>query len=337
MTRTTNGPDTIEEPELTRRERLADWLDQVRFYIYATVLLLLLIVGALWQRILITVPAGNHAVLFDRFAGGTRTQPVFGEGLHIVWPWNKLILYETRLQQREMKYGVLSEEGLDLGITLAIRYTPVVSNLGYLHRDIGPDYFDKLIKPDIQGHLRHTFGGRPAHEIYSSAREVLQEISRVPLLGRTTRTASPGVDPVTEPYVHLEEIKLVAVELPRALVSAINEKQKQEQLTLEYKYRLQREDKEAERKRTEAAGIRDFSLIAGKLSGEILRWRGIDATLDLAKSSNSKVIIIGGSQSGTPVMLNVTDTPAAETPAAAPPPAESKRAAAPKSVAATKK
>jgi regulator of protease activity HflC (stomatin/prohibitin superfamily) len=166
---------------------------------------------------------------------------------------------------------------------------------------------------------------------------VLQEISRVPLLGRTTRTASPGVDPVTEPYVHLEEIKLVAVELPPALVSAINEKQKQEQLTLEYKYRLQREDKEAERKRTEAAGIRDFSLIAGKLSGEILRWRGIDATLDLAKSSNSKVIIIGGSQSGTPVMLNVTDTPAAETPAAAPPPAESKRAAAPKSVTETKK
>ena len=185
------------------------------------------------------------------------------------------------------------------------------------------DYFERLVKPDIEGHLRHTFGGRPAHGIYSSAREVLQEISQVPMLGRVTKTTAAGAAPVTEPYLRLEELKLLAVELPPSLVAAINEKEKQEQLTLEYKYRLQREDKEAERKRTEASGIRDFSLIAGKISADVLHWRGIDAALDLAKSNNSKVIILGNSQSGSPIMLNVTDSvpagPVASSVAPAPP------------------
>lgn len=329
MARRTAQDQDNPEDQPTRGERLADWLDQVRFYIYATLLILLLIVGAMWQRILITVPAGHHAVLFDRFRGGTQIEPVVGEGLRLVWPWNRLVFYETRLQQKVMSFKVLSEEGLELGVTLAIRYTLVVPSLGYLHRDIGPDYFDRLIKPDIEGHLRHTFGGRPANQIYASAREVLQEISRVPLLGRMARSLGPSGEAVTEPYLRMEEIKLVAIALPPALVAAINEKQRQEQLTLEYKYRLQREDKEAERKRTEASGIRDYSLIAGKVSPDVLRWRGIDAALELAKSNNSKVIILGNGSAGSPVMLNVTDAPlTGPAPAppllAAPPPAEPK-------------
>ena len=131
-----------------------------------------------------------------------------------------------------------------------------------------------------------------------------------------------------EPYLQLEEIKLVAVDLPPTLVAAINEKQKQEQLTLEYKYRLQREEKEAERVRTEAAGIRDFNLITSKASSEVfLRWRGIGASLDLAKSNNSKVIVLGGGQSGSPVMLNVTDVLPASTPTPSSAPAEPERVA----------
>lgn len=307
---TAKDVDPEDDDGLATGARVSAWLDQVRFYVYSGLLILLLIMGVLWKRILITVQPGNHAVLFNRFSGGTQIEPVYGEGMHVIWPWNALIVYETRLQQRTLTFHVLSEEGLQLGVTLTIRYTPVVANLGYLHRDIGPSYFERLIQPDIEGHLRHTFGGRPAHQLYSSAREVLQEISRVPLLGRAVQPAGPGTNPVTDSYLRLEEIKLVGVELPPVLVNAINEKQKQEQLTMEYKYRLQREEKEAERKRTEAAGIRDFSLIAGKVSPDVLRWRAIDAAADLAKSNNAKVILLGNSPSSSPIMLNVSDTPA---------------------------
>lgn len=316
MPQGTEETEVKEQGPLTPRELASDWPDQVRFYIYSVLLIILMLTGYLWNRILITVPAGHHGILFDRFRGGTLIEPVYSEGLHLVWPWNTLIFYETRMQQRALKLQVLSAEGLSLSIGLSIRYSPVVANLGYLHHDVGPDYFDRLIKPDIEGHLRHTFGGRPAHEIYSSAREVLQEISRVPLLGRLTGARGLGGEQLTDPYLRLEDIKLVEVELPPLLVAAINNKQKQEQLTLEYKHRLEREGKEADRKRTEASGIRDYSLIAGKISSDVLRWRGIDAAVDLAKSSNSKVIIFGNGTAGGPVMLNVTDAPAG--PSAAP-------------------
>lgn len=316
MASQTTQPDVDAEDGLTAGQKVSSWLDQVRFYIYCSLLVLLLVVGALWKRILVTVQPGHHAILFDRFSGGTKIKPVFGEGMHVVWPWNKLIAYETRLQQRTMTFHMLSEEGLQLGVTLTIRYTPVIANLGYLHRDIGPNYFERLVQPDIEGHLRHTFGGRPAHQLYSSAREVLQEISRVALLGRVAQPGMDGGPAGSEPYLRLEEIKLVGVELPPILVNAINEKQKQEQLTMEYKYRLQREEKEAERKRTEAAGIRDFSLIAGKVSPDVLRWRSIDAAAELSKSNNAKVILLGNSPTSSPIMLNVSDTPAPPTPAA---------------------
>lgn len=93
---------------------------------------------------------------------------------------------------------------------------------------------------------------------------------------------------------------------------------------LEYRYKLEREQQEAERKRTEAGGIRDYNSIIGELSPDVLRWRDLDATSELARSSNAKVLVLGGSGGSTPLMFNVGDgggapapatTPAAPTPA----------------------
>jgi len=319
-----------KEETADRMAELAVAVNQARFYIYSSVLVGMLLISVLWQRIFIQVADGHHAVLYDLLRGGTVTERVYSEGLHLIWPWNRLISYETRLQQRTIKFSVLSEEGLELGITVTIRYTLDTANLGYLHRDIGIDYFDRLVKPDVEGHLRHTFGGLPAHKIYSSAREVLQEISRVQLLSRVVDPALQVRNPSTGAYLRLEELKLVGIELPAALVAAINEKQRHEQLTLEYKYRLEQETKESERKRIEAAGVRDYSVIAGKVSADVLRWRGIEAALELAKSTNAKTMILGNSPAGMPIMLNFTDTPTGNsTPNTSPvvPPAVPPRAA----------
>jgi len=109
---------------------------------------------------------------------------------------------------------------------------------------------------------------------------------------------------MSEAYVVIQELKLMDIKLPEIVQQAIADKYRQEQLMLEYRYKLDREEKEAERKRTEAAGIRDYNLIASKVSPDLLRWRSIDATLELAKSPNSKVVVLGGSQ-GAQMLLNV--------------------------------
>ncbi|EYF04403.1 prohibitin family protein [Chondromyces apiculatus] len=295
-----------EDKPRTWRGRLAAWLVDAQFVAYTTLLVVLLILGFVWNRMFVTIQPGHHGVMYRFFAGGTVTDRIWGEGLQIIPPWDKLTIYETRLQQQTLKFDVLSEEGLNLGVETSVRYRPRQDMLGFLHQDIGTDYFERIVKPEVQAHVRRVFGGRPAQEIYSSARDILQELGRVPELGRVEDTDA-GL--ASRPYVQIQELKLLDVKLPAIVETAIADKYRQEQLMLEYRYKLEREEKEAERKRTEAAGIRDYNLIAARISPDLLRWKGVDATLELAKSPNTKVVVLGGGQGSTPVLLNLVDAP----------------------------
>mgnify|MGYP001288855940 CR=1 FL=1 len=317
----TTTPATVTEsdPAVTWRERADDALGRVQFFTYTALVVLLLLLGLIWPRMFITVPTGSHAVMYRYFGGGTVTHRVWGEGLHVIPPWDKLTAYETRLQQQTLQFDVLSDEGLSLDIDVSVRFRPVVAMLGHLHQDIGPEYFTRMIQPDIMAHVRRTLGSRPAHEIYSSANDLLIELRRVPALARLDE----GESSTSSSYVQIQEIKLVDIALPAIVEAAIAEKYRQEQLMLEYHYKLEREQQEAERKRTEAGGIRDYNSIIGELSPDVLRWRDLDATTELAKSANAKVLILGGSGGSTPLLFNVGDTgapaPAPAAPAPAPP------------------
>ncbi|KYF76307.1 hypothetical protein BE17_52420 [Sorangium cellulosum] len=297
-----NDPWTDTDKELTFREQASDWLSRAQFATYTALVLLLLTLGFLWPRMFIVVPAGHSGVLYRYFSGGTDTEHIRPEGLNVIAPWNKVIIYEIRLQQRTLKFDVLSAEGLNLGVQVSVRFRPIQDMLGHLHRDVGPDYFERLINPEIQAHVRRTFGGRPTDEIYTSERDLLQELAHIPVLGKVEDTAT-GLN--ARSYVDLEELRLADIELPDVVVGAIAEKYRQEQLMLEYQYRLVREEREATRKRTEAAGIRDYNLIASRISPDLLRWRTIDATFELAKSQNTKVVVLGGGQGAPPMIMNL--------------------------------
>ncbi|MDI3284224.1 prohibitin family protein [Polyangium sp. 15x6] len=322
---TSEGPQVLERATAIARHRFRVWLRNVQFSAYATLVFVLLALGFLWPRIFIVVPSGSHAVMYRFFAGGTVTNRVWGEGVNVIPPWDSLTIYETRLQQETLKFDVLSEEGLDLGVEVSIRYRPNKEMLGFLHQDIGTDYFKRLIKPEVEAHVRRTFGNRPAYEIYASSRDVLQELGQIPVLGRLEESDD---DLSSRPYVIIQELKLVDIELPAIVESAIADKYKQEQLMLEYRYKLEREEKEAERKRTEAAGIRDYNIIASKLNPDVLRWRSIEATLELAKAPSSKVVVLGGGQ-GAQLLMNVEPSMGAA-PAAPAAPAPPGTAAPPK-------
>lgn len=284
--------------------RANQWLHQNKFTIYTTALVMLMVLGFLAPRIFIMVPAGNNAVMYRMFFGGTVTERVWGEGMNIIPPWDNLTVYEMRMQQQTLKFKILSEEGLDIGVEVSIRFRPLRESLGYLHRDIGTDYFHRLIRPEVESHIRRTMGTRPVYDTYATTHGVLQEISNVTPLARLEGNQ-------VHPYVQIYEVKIVDIDLPEMIESAIAEKYKQEQQMLEYKYKLEREAREAKRKRTEAAGIRDYNIIASKVSPELLKWRGIEASLELAKASlelakspNSKVVVLGAGP-GTQMLMNV--------------------------------
>lgn len=303
------------EPAHTWRQRATRRAIDAQFIAYSLLFAVLLLTGYLWPRIFITVPEGHHGVLFRYFYGGTLKESVWRPGVHVIAPWNHMTIYEVRLQEQTLELEVLSEEGLDLIVRVSVRYRPHPDNLGYLHEEIGTAYFDRLIKPEVAAHVRRIFGERPAHEIYSSANDVLQALSQIPLLGRVDEGDDTAAVAGRQ-YVLLEDLKLLDIELPPIVHHAIAGKYNQEQLMLEYKYRLDREESEAERKRTEAAGIRDFTQITGGSFDDLVRWRGLDATLELAKSPNSKVVVLGGGQGSNPMMLNLGDTPPPSAPAA---------------------
>jgi len=303
------------EPERrSLRETVWRWFTNAQFFIYSLVLLILLVLTYVAPFVFIMIPTGYSAVMYRYFAGGTVTDRIWGEGLHVIPPWDTLTLYETRLIEQRIKFDILSDEGLDLGVEVSIRYRPDKDMLGFLHQDVGPEYYERLVKPEVESHIRKTFGQRPAHEIYGSVGDLMQELRGISMLGRVD---DDGEKISSRSYVSVQEIKLVDIDLPPVIESFIAAKYGEEQAMLEYEYKLLREEKEAERKRIEASGIRDYNKIASTISHDLLRWRDLEATLTLAQSPNSKVVVLGGGAGSTPLIFNLSDAPDAQ-PAADP-------------------
>jgi hypothetical protein len=109
----------------------------------------------------------------------------------------------------------------------------------------------------------------------------------------------------------LYDVLVTGIELPAAIVAAINRKTEQYYIAEEYKFRVEREKRESERKKIEAEGIRDFQqTVTQGISESYLRWRGIEATLQLSQSTNAKVVVIGSGKDGLPIILGNVDSPA---------------------------
>ena len=121
--------------------------------------------------------------------------------------------------------------------------------------------------------------------------------------------------PISMPIMNVIDVYntlLHEIKLPATVVAAINRKAEQHYVAQEFVYRVEREKRESERKRIEAEGIRDFQQIVSQgISDSYLRLRGIEATLELAKSNNSKVVIVGSGRDGLPIILGNVDGPAA--------------------------
>jgi regulator of protease activity HflC (stomatin/prohibitin superfamily) len=288
------------------------------FVIYLMVLTLVGVV--LFPHVVITVPSGHVGVLWKRFGGGTVLDPrqLKDEGLHLVWPWNEVFLYDLRLQSFTETYNAISSDGVSLSATMIIRYRLQRDAVPVIHQVIGRDNLQLLARPGIGSLTREVMAQYTAEQVYSTARQEIQE--KIRSLAEDRLSEKMMEREGDEPYrvslrdtVILYDTLVQSIELPTLVVNAINRKTEQYYISEEFKFRVEREKRESERKKIEAEGIREFQTIVSQgISDSYLRWRGIEATLQLAQSTNSKVVVIGSAKDGLPLILGNMDTPPAQ-------------------------
>jgi prohibitin 2 len=280
-------------------------------------------------NVIVTVPTGHVGILWKRFRGGTQLDPrlLKDEGMRVLLPWDKLFLYDLRLQTHDDTYNAISKDGVNLKTTINIRFRLKHDAVPQLHQTIGPDYVTRMLSPEIGNRAREIFAEYTAEEIYSTKRQEIQKKIRThteAMLGQSMMQRTEQESEYGEHYrVSLDDMLIIydtlvlGLELPATVNAAINRKIEQYYLVQEYGFRVEREKKESERKQIEANGIRDFQqTVTQGISDSYVRWRGIEATLQLAQSPNTKIVIIGSGKDGLPVILGNVDTPMQPNPAA---------------------
>lgn len=258
------------------------------FIVVAIVLVIILSKSA------ITIGSGEAGVLYKTFGGGVVTDEApMGEGFHIVAPWNKVYIYEVRQQELFEKMRVLSSNGLEIQIDGSAWYQPVYEDLGKLHQTLGENYLQRVIQPAIRSAARSVVGRYTPEQLYSTKRDAIQD----EIFVETKKI-------LEKQYVQLNEVLVRDVTLPPTIKEAIERKLKQEQESLEYEFRLVTAEKEAQKQRIEAQGKADANkILSASLTDKILQDKGIEATMKLSESPNSKVIVIGSGDSGLPIIL----------------------------------
>jgi regulator of protease activity HflC (stomatin/prohibitin superfamily) len=294
------------------------------------VLTALLAAIVLWPYMIITVPSGRVGVLWKRFNGldmycwcwvgrGTVLDPreLREEGLHLIWPWDKLYLYDLRLQSSQDTYNSISKDGVSVRAQISVRYQLLHNSVAVLHKFIGPDYLSSVLNPEIGSQAREIISQYTAEEVYTR-RDIIQkqirDASQKSLEANLNKLVQPEAMEQPDPKhyndflqdaIQILDTLVLSIELPPDIVAAINRQTEQYYMIQEYKFRVEREAEESKRKQIEADGIAAFQkTVSQGISESYLRWRGIEATLMLAQSPNSKVVVIGSGKDGLPIILN---------------------------------
>jgi regulator of protease activity HflC (stomatin/prohibitin superfamily) len=252
----------------------------------------LILIITLSNSIFLTINAGEKGVLFKTFSGGLDKENIYSSGFHVIAPWNTMYRYDVRERQQEEEMTVLSNNGLNITIDMTVRVNPIHDKIGDLHEKFGEGYLESLVRAEVRSSARKIFGRFGPEELYSTKRDEVQTMIEQDL-GTT----------LAKNFINLKAVLIRDITLPAKVKNAIEEKLEAEQSALKYEFILAQERKEAERKIIEAnAKAESNRILNASLSDNILRDKGIEATLKLAESPNAKVVVVGGSD-GLPLIL----------------------------------
>jgi regulator of protease activity HflC (stomatin/prohibitin superfamily) len=249
-----------------------------------------LLAGILLFSAVTRVDSGHVGVLT---LFGKVTPDVLAEGIHLINPLKATHELSVRTQELKETASVPSSEGLVLNLDTSLIYHLDPSKAAEVYQKIGPNYVMVLIEPNLRSAIREATASHSANALYSGEREMVAK----QIVAQLTSLLTPR-------GVVVESILLRDIQLPNTLRASIELKQQAEQEALAMSFRLQKEKQEAERKRIEAQGISDFQrIVAQGISAQLLEWKGIEATENLAKSPNAKIVVIGSGKNGLPLIL----------------------------------
>ncbi len=253
----------------------------------------LFVVLGLSSSIFYTVGATQRAVVFYKFGAGLEKDNVIRPGVHIKAPWNEVFVYDVQETAEGENMDVLDKNGLSIHVDVTVRFKPIPDKIGYIYEKFNLDYINVLVIPEVRSTVRQVMGRFTAEEIYSTKRAEVED----------------AIKNEAEAILHENNVTMVAllirsITLPDQIRVAIENKLQQQQEALAYQFRLDKERSEAERKRIAAEGeSRANNIINNSLTSNLLKMRGIEATLELAKSPNAKVVVIGAGDDGMPLIL----------------------------------
>jgi len=254
-----------------------------------TLLIFLFFLALFWNRIFISIDSGAQGIRWSRISG-TRLDEMYGEGLHIIWPWDRMYIYTTRIQTRGDTMQILTSEGLSMHVEFIYRFFAVRDSIPVIHKSLGVYYAETYVAPEVKAASMSIIGNYSPEELYKVSSQVVQSTIKYYL---NKQLISRNI--VVDDYL------IIKISLPDIVAQSIEKKIVAEQLSYEFDYKLLTEEKERKRKAIEAEGIKNFEEIS-QIS--ILKWKGLEVTADFARSQNAKIIIMGTNDKDLPLLLN---------------------------------
>ena len=236
------------------------------------------------------IGTGNVGVLtlFGRVTGET-----LSEGIHLINPLKTVNEMSIRSATVKESASTPSSEGLMMSLDTSLIYHLNPDRAAEVFQKLGPRYEDVVIEPSLRSAVREATASHSANALYSSERDIVAKQIFDQLNIQLTQRG-----------MVIENVLLRDIQLPATLKQSIEAKQQAEQEALAMNFRLQKETQEAQRKRIEAQGVRDFQqIVAQGITPSLLEWKGIEATERLANSSNAKVVVVGNPKNGLPLIL----------------------------------
>lgn len=239
----------------------------------------------------ITIVKAGHVGVVDLF--GRVSPTTLKAGIQLVNPLARVVQMSIQTLEIKETMDVPTKEGMTIQIDMSVLYHLDPEKAADVYRTVGQDFVGVILEPQFRSVTRGVTASYDAKALYTSEREQVAQL------------ISDDLKKLVEPRgITIESTPMRRLTLPAKITSAIEDKLSADQESQRMTFVLTKERQEADRKRIEAQGIADFQrIVTDGISDKLLQWKGIEATQDLAKSPNAKVVVIGNSKNGLPLIL----------------------------------
>jgi regulator of protease activity HflC (stomatin/prohibitin superfamily) len=284
-------------------QALLRWAEQKLLTIFFTVILIISSIIILWPLMFVIVPAGKIGVIYRPLSDGVDLGSIIEEGAHLILPWNKVTQYSVQIQLKELDLELLTSDLLKTKVKVSFQFEVNPNTLPLLHKYVGVDFLDKMIIPQVIKVTRDKVAQFSSRIAYTgNLSQVANDITITTDNLLIDQLSPPGLSNVR--LIRVSSVQLTSVVYPPPVQTAIDNKVVESEIAESFTFKIQAARLESERKIIEAKGIREFQLIVNEgMTENYLRFRGIQATEELAKSSNAKTLIFGSGPSGLPLVL----------------------------------